>query len=173
MSNKKLAGIIIGCIVVVIVIVVIATSLEALARPTIDYVPVDWSLLTLTPYEEAIYEGEYDDQSGLIEYMNEVTYDTIQIFYERAPESDLTPSSLEQDANDIFQRDLEYIPDETGIMTISGTTAGYAKGYDPDFDLYDLELVLVLDHIYADVYAVYATPEVEDEILDMIDSISL
>jgi hypothetical protein len=34
-------------------------------------------------------------------------------------------------------------------------------------------LVLVLDHVYADVYASYATPEVEDQILDMIDSISL
>jgi hypothetical protein len=85
----------------------------------------------------------------------------------------LTPSDLEQDADDIFQRDLGYMPDETGIMTIAGTTAGYAKGYDSDFDIYDLELVLVLDHVYVDVYAVYATSEVEDQILDMIDSISL
>jgi hypothetical protein len=144
-----------------------------LARPMIDYLPTDWSLLSLTPYEEEIYEGEYDDHSGLIEYVNEVTYDSIQIFYERAPEWDLTPSDLEQDADDIFQRDLGYTPDETGIMAIAGTTAGYAKGYDFEFDIYDLELVLVLDHVYVDVYAGYAAPEVEDEILDMIDSISL
>jgi hypothetical protein len=139
----------------------------------LDYLPADWSLLSLTPYEEALYVGEYDDQSGLIEYVNQDTYDIIQIFYERAPESDLTPSALEQDADDIFQRDLGYMPDETGIMTVAGTTAGYAKGYDPDFDLYDLELVLILDHIYLDMYAGYATPEVEDEILYMIESISL
>lgn len=133
----------------------------------------DWSLFRLTPYEEGLYEGEYDDQSGLIEYANQITYDIIQLFYERAPEGDLTPSALEQDADYIFQRDIGYMPDETGIMAVAGTTAGYAKGYDSDFDVYDLELVLVLDHVYLDVYAVYATSEVEDQILDMIDSISL
>jgi hypothetical protein len=172
MSNKRLAGTI-GCIIAIIVMAVTATSCGALPRPTIDYIPTDWSLLSLTPYEEGLYGGEYDKQSGLIEYMNQVTYDSIQIFYERAPNWDWTPSDLEQDADYIFQRDIGYMPDETGIMAIAGTTAGYAKGYDSDFDIYDLELVLVLDQVYVDVYAVYATPEVEDQILDMIDSISL
>ena len=172
MNNRKLAGII-GCIIAIIVIAVTAISCQDLPRPMIDYLPTDWSLLSLTPYEEEIYEGEYDDQAGLIEYVNQVTYDIIQIFYERAPEWDLTPSALEQDADDIFQRDIGYMPDETGIMTIAGTTAGYARGYDSDFDVYDLELVLVLDHVYVDIYAVHATSEVEDQILDMIDSISL
>ena len=139
----------------------------------IDYLPTNWGLFSLAAYEEGIYEGEYDEQAGLIEYVNQVTYDSIQIFYERAPDWDLTPSALEQDADNIFQRDIGYMPDETGIMTIAGTTAGYAKGYDSDFDMYDLELVLVLDHVYMDVYALYASPEVEDQILDMIDSISL
>lgn len=173
MSNKKLAGIIIGCIIVVIIIVILTTSPKALSRPMLDYVPTNWSLFSLTPYEEGLYEGEYDDQSGLIEYVNQVTYDSINIFYERAPKWDLTPSDLEQDADDIFQRDLGYMPDETGIMTIAGTTAGYAKGYDSEFDIYDLELVLILDNVYVDVYAAYVIPEVEDQILDMIDSISL
>jgi hypothetical protein len=172
MNNKKLAGII-SCIIAIIVIAVTATSCGTLPRPMIDYIPTDWGLLSLTPYEEGLYEGEYDDQSGLIEYVNQVTYDSILIYYERAPASDLTPSALEQDADDIFQRDLGYMPDETGIMAIAGTTAGYAKGYDPDFELYDLEIVLVLDHVYLDVYAVYTSPEAEDEIMDMIDSISL
>jgi hypothetical protein len=172
MNNKKLAGTA-GCIIAIIVLAVTAMSCGDLTRPMITYVPVDWSLLSLTPYEEALFVGEYDDQSGLIEYVNQDTYDTIQIFYERAPKSDLTPSALERDADDIFQRDLEYMPDETGIITVAGTTAGYAKGYDPDFELYDLEVILVLDHIYLDVYAGYASPDVEDEIMDMIDSISL
>jgi hypothetical protein len=173
MNNKKLPGII-GCIIASIVITVTVTSCGGLPRPMID-IPTnsDWSLFRLTPYEEGLYEGEYDDQSGLIEYANQITYDIIQIFYERAPEGDLTPSALEQDADYIFQRDIGYMPDETGIMAVAGTTAGYAKGYDSDFDVYDLELVLVLDHVYLDVYAVYATSEVEDQILDMIDSISL
>jgi len=172
MNIRKLAGTA-GCIIAIIVLAVTAMSCGDLTRPMITYVPVDWSLLSLTPYEEALFVGEYDDQSGLIEYVNQDTYDTIQIFYERAPKSDLSPSALERDADDIFQRDLEYMPDETGIMTVAGTTAGYAKGYDPDFELYDLEVILVLDHIYLDVYAGYASPDVEDEIMDMIDSISL
>jgi hypothetical protein len=172
MNNKKLAGII-ACIIAIIVIAVTATSCGALPRPMIGYLPPDWVVLSLTPYEEELYDGEYDDHAGFVAYVNEVTYDGIQIFYERAPKWDLTPSALEQDADYIFQRDLEYMPDETGIMAIAGTTAGYAKGYDSDFDLYDLELVLVLDHVYLDVHAVYTTPEVEDQIIDMIDSISL
>jgi hypothetical protein len=173
MNNKKLPGII-GCIIASIVITVTVTSCGGLPRPMID-IPTnsDWSLFRLTPYEEGLYEGEYDDQSGLIEYANQITYDIIQIFYERAPEGDLTPSALEQDADYIFQRDIGYMPDETGIMAVAGTTAGYAKGYDSDFDMYDLELVLVLDHVYVDVYALYTSPEVEYQILDMIDSISL
>ena len=175
MSNKKLAGIIAGvvCIIAIIVIVVITTSPGVLPRPTIDYKPINWELFGLTPYEEGIYEGEYDDQAGWIEYWNQVTYDSIQIYYERAPNWDLTSNALERDADAIFQRDLGYIPDETGIMPIAGTTAGYAIGYDSEFDAYDLELVLVLDHLYVDVYAFYSNPEVEDQILDMIDSISL
>ena len=172
MKNKKLAGIV-GCIVAVVVLAMAAMSCGDLARPMIAYVPPGWSLLSLTPYEEALYIGEYDDKSGLIEYVNEETYDIIQIFYERAPGSDLSASALAQDAEDIFQRDLEYTPDETGIMVVAGTTAGYAKGYDPDFELYDLEIILVLDHVYLDVYAGYAFPGAEDEIIDMIDSISL
>jgi hypothetical protein len=172
MSNKRLAGII-GCIMAIIVIAFTATSCGALPRPMINYFPINWSLLSLTPYEEGIYAGEYDDQAGLIEYMNQVTYDSIQIFYEQAPNWDWTPTALEQAADDVFQRDLGYMPAETGTMIIAGTTAGYATGYDSDFEVYDLELVLVLDQVYVDVYAAYATPEVEDRILDMIDSITL
>jgi len=172
-NKKKLAGIIIACIVAVIVIVIIAASPGALPRPTIDYMPTNWIRFGLTPYEEGIYEGYYDDQAGVIQYLNQVTYDSISILYERAPKWDLNPSTLEQDADGIFRSDLGYIPDETGIMTMAGTIAGYAKGYDSGLVVYDLELVLVLDQVYLDIYAVYYPSEVEDQILDMIDSISL
>jgi len=172
MSKKKLAGIIVACTIAIIVIVATAACSGVLPQPMIDYIPTNWSLFSLTPYEEEIYEGIYDDHAGAIIYINQVTYDSISIFYERAPNWDLTPSALEQDADDIF-RDLGYIPDETGTMTLAGTTAGYAKGYDSEIDVYDLELVLVLDHVYVNVYAAYAPLEVEDQILAMIDSISL
>jgi hypothetical protein len=56
---------------------------------------------------------------------------------------------------------------------VAGTSAGYARGYDPEFELYDLEIILVLDDVYLDIYAGYASPEAEDEIMDMINSISL
>ena len=174
-SKKKLVGIIVGviCIIAIIIIVIKAASPDTLPRPTIDYMHTNWSLLNLTPYEEGIYEGQYDNQSGAIQYINQVTYDNITIFYERAPKWDLTPIALEQDADGIFRCDLGYIPDETGIMPIAGKTAGYAKGYDSGLDLYDLELVLVLDQVYVEVYAVYYPSEVEDQIFAMIDSISL
>jgi hypothetical protein len=172
MNNKRLPGII-GCVTAIILMAGAATSCGDLPRPMIDYVPINWGLSGLTPYEEGLYVGEYDDQSGLIEYTNEVTHDLIYIFYERAPKWDWTPIALEQDADAIFQRDLGYMADETGTTTIAGTTAGYARGYDSDYDVYDLELVLVLNRLYLDVYASYAMPEAEDQILAMIDSISV
>jgi len=171
MNNQKWAAIA-GGIIAVAVIGVITISGGDLPRPMIEHVPAGWDLFGLTPYEEGLYIGEYDDQSGSVEYVNQNTYDAISIFYERAPKWDLTPGDLERDADNIFQRDLGYMPDETGIMMVAGTTAGYARGYDPDFELYDLEIILVLDDVYLDVYAGYASPETEDEIMDMINSIS-
>jgi hypothetical protein len=172
MNSQKWAAIV-GGIIAVAVIGVITIPGGDLPRPMIDHVPAGWGLLGLTPYEEGLYMGEYDDQSGAIEYVNQNTYDVISIFYERAPKWDLTASDLERDADNIFQRDLQYLPDETGIMMVAGTWAGYARGYDLEFELYDLEIILVLDDVYLDVYAGYASPEAEDEIMDMINSISL
>jgi hypothetical protein len=171
-SKKKLAGIIGGCIIAVIVIAVLATSREALPRPTIDYLPTNWKSYISIPYEARKIEGAYDDRCGMISYMNQVSYDGIVISYERAPNWDLTPSALEQDANDVFQESVEHIPDETGILTIAGTTAGYAKGC-IDADRYRLQVVLVLDQVYMCVFSNYHNIEDEDQILDMIDSISL
>jgi hypothetical protein len=171
-NDKRPAGIA-GCIIPVILMVVTAVSCGALPRPMIDYVPADWALFGLTPYEEGVYQGEYNDQSGLIEYSNQVTFDGIQIFYEPAPKPDLTLSDLEYDADYIFQRDLGYVPDETGVMVVAGAPAGYARGYYSDSDTYELEVIVVLDNLYLDVYAAYSAPEAGDQILDMIDSISM
>jgi hypothetical protein len=172
MNGQKWAAIV-GGIIAVAVIGIIAIPGGDLPRPMIEYVPAGWDLLGLTPYEEGLYMGEYDDQSGSIEYVNQNTYDVISIFYERAPNWDLSPSDLERDAVNIFRRDLQYSPDETGIMMVAGKSAGYARGYDPEFELYDLEVILVLDDVYLDVYAGYASLEAEDEVMDMINSISL
>lgn len=146
----------------------------SLPRPDVGYVPFLWNISGLTPYEEKIFPWEYNHHSGMIEYYDNTTFDIIQIYYEPAPERELTSSDVEQDANDIFQRELDYTPDETGIINIAGTTAGYAKGYDHLYDVYQLQVILVLDQIYMHVYALYdAIPIVEDRIMDIIDSISV
>jgi hypothetical protein len=115
------------------------------------------------------YEGEFGD-AGLIEYIDDEDYDVVQIYYERAPDTIFEP--LDVLACYILERDLGIIADEYGTMTIAGTTAGYAKTYDYDWDVYDMEIVMVKGIVFIDIYACYdATSEDEAQVRAIIDSI--
>lgn len=117
--------------------------------------------------------------AGLIEYTDDVDYDFVMIRYERPPdivtfEMEEHPEGLANEAASIFERDLGYRPDEYGMMTVAGTPAGYAKGYDPDFDVYDLQIIMVKGIVYLDIYACYEpTSKDEAQVLSLIDSITV
>ena len=73
---------------------------------------------------------------------------------------------------EVYEIELE--PSETGIMNIADTEAGYAKNYDPETNCYDLEIVMILDGVYLDIYSCYdATSEDEDQVISLINSISV
>ena len=122
-------------------------------------------------YEEPLgsYEGEFGD-AGMIEYMDDYDGDVVQIYYERAPDTISQP--LDDLASYILERDLGIVADDYGMMTVAGTTAGYAKAYDPDWDVYDMEIVMVKGIVFIDIYACYdATYEDEAQVRTIIDSV--
>lgn len=139
--------------------------------PTVGYVPQDWYLSDDEAYPNIM--GEDDTRWGLIEYTDEVDYDFVQIYY-----GDL-PSELVGKVNDtealIARAVLESVtfdPEETGTMVIGGRIAGYAKAYDPTYEVYDMEIVFVIDSTCIDIYTCYdATSEDEAQAMSLINSI--
>lgn len=148
-----------------------------LASPTVENVPNNWYLSNKDGY--GTYEGTYDWSAGMVEFTDSRDSDIVQIYYEYAPEGGLSSSELESDALFLLEEVLELYesnlePNETGIMSISGTEAGYAKRYDPETDCYELEIVMVLGGIYLDIYSYYdATSEDEEQVISLINSISV
>ncbi|MCW3977626.1 MAG: hypothetical protein NWE77_06815 [Candidatus Bathyarchaeota archaeon] len=160
----------IACVVIYLSIAVFSVNAETISKPSVT-LPSYWHLEMETPYPEAY--AEYDPQgAGMLMYVDEVDFDCVMVFYERAPSTTLTETTLETKATEIFLRDHEYTPSETGTKTVAGSPAGYAKGYDYELDVYDLELVFVKGSTFLNVYAVYdPTPEDENGVMSLIDSI--
>jgi len=142
----------------------------------VGYIPENWHL----SYDEAYgsLEGEFGD-AGMTGYTDDLDYNSVLIWYERAPdivrlEMDEHPEGLANEVASIFERDLGYAPDEQGMMTVAGTLAGYAKGYDPDFNSYDMQIVMVKGIVYLDIYARYkTTSKNEGQVMSLIDSITV
>ena len=99
-------------------------------KPTVTLPSSDWTLKTDTAYPNS--RAEHDPQgAGLLEYQNTVNYDFVMVYYEKAVDAQPSQSSLQADAEHIFARDhTDATMSSSGIMTIAGVQAGYAKGYD-------------------------------------------
>jgi len=146
-----------------------------MAKPTINVVPENWSLEEDSPY--GTYEDDSGDtQWGLIYYTDQTDEDLVLIYYGDVP-SEL--KGHENDENALIERaTLEasefYGIDETGSMTIAGNIAGYVKGYDPETDTYDLDIVFVNHATCLDIYAAFhPTDDDEAEVMSLINSISM
>lgn len=146
---------------------------ETLSKPIVTP-PTYWHLESETPYPNA--PAEYDPQgAGMVEYLDETDYDFVMIYYERAPAISWSSSSLEAKAIEIFERDHpgKSISD-SGTMTIAGVQAGYAKGYDSEYDTYRLETVFTKGPVFFSVYAYYdATSQDEAQVMSLMNSISI
>ena len=148
-----------------------APSLGQPVVPTVGYMPEDWYLSAEEAYPSL--EAEDGTRWGLIEYMDQVDYDFVQIYYGDMP-SELI--GRENDSDALIARaiweSITFDPEETGTMVIGGRLAGYAKAYDPVYDVYDMEIVFVIDSTCIDIYAYYdATSEDEAQVVSLINSI--
>lgn len=145
---------------------------ESLSKPTVT-LPANWTLQSESSYPNEI--SEHDPQgAGLLEYVDENTYDTILIYYEKAPSTTYSGPDLQAEAEAIFQRDHTESISDSGFKTVAGVSAGFAKGYDSDYDTYTLELVFVKSNYFFNAYAYYdANTQSEDKVNSLINSISV
>jgi len=166
---------IIGCVLIylAIALIPIALSAESISKPNVSP-PENWYLESESPYPQE--GGQYDPQgAGLLTYEDGVDYDFVMIFYEKAPTYTLTAAALETKATTNFLNyHEEYTLDNSGTLTLGGSPAGYAIGYDSESDCNRLEVTLVKNDVYMSIYAYYdATTEDEDQVLALLNSISV
>jgi hypothetical protein len=132
-------------------------------KPTVGYVPPQW------------YLSEDDRLLGLIKYTDEVDSDFVMVWYDDIP---AVLKGKENDGDSLINRACNEATfdkiDETGTMTIADQLAGYAKDYDPEIDVYELEIVFVKGATYVGIYACYdATSKDESQAMSLIHSISV
>lgn len=172
MKNKWLTMLV---LVSVLLLTTIAPGCGApdITKPTVGYVPEGWYCSAEDPY--GTYEELDGTKSGLLEYTDAEDYDSVQIFY-----GDIPPElkGNEENMASLTAKAVEWAsafdPDETGTMTVIGQLAGYAKSYDDELEIYDLEIVFVKGSTCIDIYSMYdATAEDEAQIMSIINSIDL
>ena len=138
-------------------------------KPSVGTVPEGWYLSDEAPYPEYGGNGNW----GLIEYTDEYDSDFVQIWYGDLP-SELEGKEEDRDAliGRAIYESAAFEPTDTGTMTIGDWLAGYAKAYDADYDVYDMEIVFVNGATCVDIYVCYdATSEDEEQAMSLIRSI--
>jgi len=145
---------------------------SALTKPSVT-LPANWEVTEETPYPEEM--SEHDPAgSGMVQYQNNINYDGVMIYYEDSLSITYTNNQLKSEVESIFERDHEGDFDESGIMTIAGVSAGYAKAYDQEYDAYILELVFVKGSYYINAYAYYdANSASENAVMALFNSITV
>ena len=57
-------------------------------------------------------------------------------------------------------------------MTAAGHLAGYARAYDAEYDIYELEIVFILGTSCIDIYAIYDANDADEaQVMLLINSI--
>jgi len=152
------------------------TPTEQVTKPTVSYIPPNWELEEDTPYPQ--YAGRLEGVNwGLLDYTDQVDLDFVLIWYGNiAPELE----GKENDAQALIDYALaemrdafpEFMPDESGTMTVDSQLAGYIIAYDADLDVYDLRIDFIKGATYVDIYTCYdATTADEAEVMSLINSI--
>ncbi len=147
----------------------------AITVPTATLPNSNWILKSSSAYPTE--PAEHDPEgAGLIEYQNQENYDFIMIYYENAVTT-MSTSELQADIEGIFVRDHEDTTmTSSGIMTIAGVSAGYARGMDTldnNLQVNVLELAFQKDGEYFNVFAYYdANSESESQAMSILNSIS-
>ena len=139
-------------------------------KPSVGYVPQGWYLSEDSPYG-TYYEELDGTEWGLIEYIDDVDYDFVQIFY-----GDVASSlkGRETDSSALIAKAIEYSifsSEETGTMTVAGQIAGYAKAYYWDWEEYEMSIVFVKGSTCIIIYTSYYATD-EAQAMSIINSIS-
>jgi heme/copper-type cytochrome/quinol oxidase subunit 4 len=158
----------------VLLVFPLTTAAESAVRPTVTLPNNNWILRSESTYPTE--PSEHDSRgAGSIEYRNEVNYDFVMIYYERAVYGPMSDDSLTADAIHIFARDHEdTVMSESGITTFANVHTGYAKGIESEYDIYTLELAFVKGADYFNVFAYYdANAQSESQVNALINSIEV
>lgn len=155
----------------------LALAATSIPVPTATLPSSDWILKSSSTYPTE--PAEHDPEgAGLIEYQNQVNYDFVMIYYENAVSGQMSNSDLQADVENIFTRDHEDTTmADSGIMTVAGVSAGFARGIDTldnGLEVNVLELAFVKGNEYFNVFAYYdANSESESQAMSIINSISV
>ena len=141
------------------------------SEPTVGSVPQGWYVSDQEPY--GTYEETDGTKWGLLEYTDSDDEDFVQIWY-----GDIPPElkGKESDESALVARAVmeavAFEPEDTGTMTVSGRTAGYAESCDTYWEICDKEIVWVEGTTCFDVYTVYDDTSTDwNQVLTLIQSI--
>jgi len=162
---------ILSVIAVIIIIPVVFVACTGMAKPTVGQVPNDWYLSDQASYGS--FEETDGTRWGVIEYTDDVDRDMVQIYYGDIP-PELKGNETDGDAliGRAVLESTSFYPTETGTMTAAGHLAGYARAYDAEYDIYELEIVFILGTSCIDIYAIYDANDADEaQVMLLINSI--
>ena len=171
MKNQKLIVVLLLATLIIVAAAPICAA-ASLSKPTVT-LPSNWEQVDETAYPGA--QSEHDAQgAGLVKYEDQQNYDYVILYYENAPSTNYSSSQLKAETESIFNRDhTDYTFFDSGVMTVAGVQAGYAKGYDSTYDVYLLEIVFVKGSYYINAFALYdANTQSSDKVTSLLNSIN-
>lgn len=143
----------------------------SLSKPTVS-LSKHWTLEREEPYPNLV--GKHDpDGRGLLKFGNIMnTTDVIYVFYENSLGKTYSNKALEDEATSVYLEWSNTPRSSFGLMEVAGVTAGFAKGYDSESNLYSLQIICVKENYYLDICALYAADNVtEINVMYVINSI--
>jgi len=171
---KKQHGIVIVLMLAIVIFVAVPLSRaeQSLSPPSVTP-PSNWHLSSQTVYPNG--PSEHDPAGGgSVEYTDSTNGDFVMLYYEKAQSTTYTSADLKSEAESIFARDQTNVTmSDSGTMQIAGVTAGFAKGIEPGFSIYDLELVFIKGNYYINAFAFYDnTTQSQNNVNALLNSVN-
>ena len=173
----KIRGLILITLLGVLLVGSVACGGPGLPKPTVGYVPQGWSVLSDYTYTTCLgyEEGVLIYGDGELQSPNSVEIHYVDMYDESSAVGGIPVTDVDAIV-DLAIRNLEFDStevEESGKMIVSGQIAGYAKGYDPVGDNYELVLICFNEPTRLSLRALWE-PTFEDEVdvMALIDSIS-
>ncbi len=126
-----------------------------LPKPTIT-MPSGWILKQEVPYPMVANYRHDTEGAGYLEYENPSNKDNVKIYYERALTTGWSQAALEAEACDVYDSYIVKTLPRLGsnITTLPAGYAGYAYGYDYEWNAHMVAYVFTAGdyYIHAEVY---------------------